>query len=65
MIYTPAELEDLPTIHQGQCCDCKIDDGNGLRVWLCRVAGGVTVERLRGGRWETAAGGCTDTGEEY
>lgn len=62
-IYSPAELEPLPVLHQGQCCDCKIDTGN-MRVWLCRVAGGVTIERYNGQRWETVAGDCTDTGKE-
>lgn len=57
MIYTPAELAKLPTIHQGQCCDCKIDTGD-RRVWLCRVEGGVTIERLTKDGWVTVHGGC-------
>ena len=60
--YQPEDLRELPTIHQGQCCDCKIDTGS-VRVWLCRVAGGVTIENYLGGRWVTVAGDCTDSGE--
>ncbi len=60
-LYSPEELADLPTLCVGQCCSLKIDTGE-MRVWLCRVAGGVTIERYRGGRWETVAGGCYDTG---
>lgn len=63
MIYTPGELSPLPTLHQGQCCDCKIDTGD-MRVWLCRVAGGVTIERYRDGSWQTVHGSCYDAGEE-
>jgi|GEM_PF-2141064 len=58
MIYSPEELQDLPTIHQGHCCDCKIDTGD-MRVWLCRVGGGVTIERYDGRRWNTVEGSCT------
>ena len=61
--YKPSDLEGLPTLHQGQCCDCKIDTGN-VRVWLCRVAGGVTIENCLNGRWVTVAGDCSDTGGE-
>jgi len=57
MIYAPSELKDKPTLHQGQCCDCKIDTRD-MRVWLCRVGGGVTIERLRDGAWVTVDGGC-------
>lgn len=64
MIYTPAELKDLPTIFQGQCCDCKIATKD-MRVWLCRVAGGVTIERYRNNRWDIVHGNCTDTGVTY
>jgi hypothetical protein len=58
-------LKDMPTIHQGQCCDCKVDSG-GIRVWLCRVGGGVTVEQYKpeSGRWESVSGGCQGNGEE-
>jgi hypothetical protein len=58
-LYTPSELAELPTLSTGQCCSLKIDTGS-MRVWLCRVAGGVTIQRLRGGRWSTAQGSCTD-----
>lgn len=62
MKWSASELRALPTLHQGQCCDCKVDSG-GVRVWLCRVAGGVTVEQLTAGRWYTVAGGCEENGE--
>ncbi len=53
-------LEHLPTLHQGQADDCKIDNGQH-RVWLsrCGVEDGepydhkVTIEALIEGRWET------------
>ena len=62
--YSARDLEDLPTIHQGQCCDCKVDSG-GIRVWLCRVGGGVTIEQYKSatGRWEIVSGSC-DASEE-
>lgn len=58
--WTAAELEDMPTLAQGQTCNLKVDDGE-TRVWLCRcgVEDGmpydnqITVERLVKGRWET------------
>ena len=52
-------LESLPTLATGQCCSLKIDDG-ARRVWICRVAGGVTVERYddETGGWKVAEGGC-------
>jgi hypothetical protein len=63
-IYSPSSLEDLPTLCTGQCCSLKIQTER-QRVWLCRVAGGVTIENYdpASGRWETVAGDCTDTGE--
>ena len=54
----PDDIEDLPTLCTGQCCDLKSETRN-RRVWLCRVAGGVTVEALRHGRWETVSGSCS------
>lgn len=59
--YKPVDLQNLPTLHQGQCCDCKIDTGS-VRVWLCRVAGGVTIENYLNGRWVTVSGDCNDRG---
>lgn len=47
-IYPPDYLRDLPDLCIGQCCSLKIDTGK-KRVWLCRVAGGVTVERYKPG----------------
>ena len=52
-IYTLAELEDLPTLAQGQADDLKVDTGT-QRVWLnrCGVEDGepyinkVTIEKL-------------------
>lgn len=54
-----AELEDMPTLSQGQNDDLKIDNFDGERVWLCRssMADGmpwdhmVTVEHYDGQRW--------------
>ena len=63
-IYSPSELENMPTLCVGQCCSLKIDTGN-TRVWLCRVAGGVTIEKYDGSRWNIVAGDCNDTGNEY
>ena len=62
--WSASELVEMPTIHQGQCCDCKIDAG-GVRVWICRVLGGVKVEQYKKstGRWETVAGGCDEGGD--
>jgi hypothetical protein len=62
-IYSPSDLEDLPTLSMGQCCSLKIETAS-MRVWLCRVAGGVTIEKYRDGQWGIVAGDCTDTGEE-
>jgi hypothetical protein len=61
MRWDADSLKELPTLHAGQCCSCKVDTGD-VRVWVCRVAGGVTVEQYnqRLGRWETVAGGCTE-----
>jgi len=55
--YTRDMLEDEPTLYTGQCCNCKVDTGL-MRVWLCRVGGGVTIETLIDGRWEITDGGC-------
>ena len=57
--FDKTALKGMPTIHQGQCCDCKQDTGS-IRVWICRVGGGVTIEQLIDGRWEIVAGGCYD-----
>lgn len=53
-----AELDALPTLHQGQADDCKIETDTE-RVWLSRCTTGdgepwdnkVTVERLVAGSW--------------
>lgn len=53
------ELEELPTITEGQADDLKIDNGDGERVWLsrCTAADGepwdnkVTVETYINGSW--------------
>lgn len=58
--YKPEELEALPVLHQGQCCDCHIDTGS-VRVWLCRVEGGITIENYINGKWLTVAGDCYPT----
>ncbi len=61
MRWNADALREMPTLHTGQCCSCKVDTGN-VRVWVCRVAGGVTVEQYQPdtGRWETVAGGCNE-----
>lgn len=63
-MWDVSTLKTLPTIFQGQCCDCKVND-NGIRIWVCRVAGGVTIEQYkpRSGRWETVQGNCQDSYE--
>lgn len=60
--YTKAELEELPTLCVGQCCSLKVEEPR-RRIWLCRVAGGVSVEHYTPstGRWETALGDCNNT----
>lgn len=52
---TARDLEDIETIEQGHCCNLKLQDRT-TRVWLCRVAGGVTIEALIAGSWVTIAG---------
>ena len=45
--HTRDEIEDLPTLAEGQAADLKIDtDDDGLRVWLNRVSGEIEYERL-------------------
>lgn len=59
MNYTARELDALPRLAQGQAADLKVDDGDGVRVWLHRtgLADGepyehtITVETLTDGRW--------------
>ena len=56
--HTAAELEDLPTLAQGQADDLKIEDGD-YRVWLsrCTIEDGepfndaITVEVCINGSW--------------
>lgn len=62
--YNAEELEDLPTLAQGQADDLKFDDGE-WRVWLCRCDtydgmpynDMITVEGYdpADGKWKTAA----------
>ena len=60
MRYTVAALEAMKTLSVSQADDLKIDDGR-TRVWLARCGiddgaaydNGVTVEKLRNGRWVT------------
>lgn len=62
--YSRSELAALPTLAVGQADDLKIDNGDGVRVWLSRMtrADGehcnhhVSVERFDGERWVTVAG---------
>lgn len=58
MRYRPDDIRDLPTLCVGQCCSLKVET-HDTRVWLCRVADGVTVERLDNGRWYQYDGRCT------
>lgn len=51
-MLTASDLEDLPTLCEGQADDLKIDCGP-TRIWLSRVTGRISVERRIGGRWET------------
>lgn len=47
MKHTREEIEDLPTLAEGQVADLKIDvDDDNLRVWLNRANGRVEYERL-------------------
>ena len=65
--WSAEALRQNKTLHQGQCCDCKIDS-KGVRVWVCRVGGGVTVEQYKPltRRWEVVEGSCNTTeGETY
>lgn len=77
--YTLEELEEMPTISQGQFDNLKYDDGK-VRVWLSRMtrADGanydkqVTVEHLQNGCWvtvesyePTSTGESESTDEEF
>lgn len=54
-------LKELPTITQGHCCNLKQEDEHRRqRVWVCRVGGGITVERMSGGVWKSIGGGCME-----
>lgn len=69
MMYDPAlyrELDELPTLGEGQADDLKIDTGklsvavrhpdgvDGIRVWTHRPTPGyINAERRVGGRWVT------------
>jgi len=58
-IYALDELEAMPTLSQGQADDLKVDEGDGIRIWLsrCSVEDGepcnnkVTIEELQRGSW--------------
>ena len=57
-------LKSLPTLYQGQCGHVKVETP-AVRVWLCRVGGGVTVEQYAGHEgWRVVAGDCMDTADE-
>ncbi len=56
-------LAEMPTLYSGHCCNLKIE-AEDRRVFLCRVGGGVTVERLIDGRWVTVEGGCMVGGSD-
>jgi hypothetical protein len=63
--YTKEELESMPTLCTGQCCSLKVETSTE-RLWICRVGGGISIERYarRTGRWKLVEGGCTAEGEE-
>lgn len=69
MKYTPADIRNLPDLCVAQCCTLKIEE-DGQRIWICRVAGGVTVEtyNTKRGRWNITSGSCSsrsaDTDED-
>lgn len=60
--YTLEQIEEMPTIHQGQYANLKIDTSTE-RVWLSRLTvedgqpynNQVTVEHLADGSWVTVA----------
>lgn len=60
--FTKAELEAMPTLCTGQCCSLKVAEPR-RRVWICRVAGVVSVEHYdpKTGRWTTELGDCNNT----
>ena len=62
--YTTQELEAMPTLCVGQCCSLKVSEPR-RRIWVCRVAGGVSVEHYdpKAGRWETKLGDCENVQE--
>jgi hypothetical protein len=57
--YLPEDLEDMPTLCTGQCCSLKVESERE-RVWLCRVGGGVSIERYNSktGQWRVVEGNC-------
>jgi len=55
---TSLDISSLPVIHEAHCCNCYFDN-NGYRVWVCRCAGGVTIEKNIRGVWTTICGSCT------
>jgi len=56
--YVATDMVPYANLSSGQCCNLKLDTGH-YRVWLCRVAGGVTVERLVAGKWVIFDGSCS------
>lgn len=56
--YTAEDMRHVPTLEKGQCCNLKVDAGT-IRIWLCRVGGGITIETLdANGVWVFEDGGC-------
>lgn len=56
--FSEVALNKLPTLAVGQCCSLKVD-AFPVRVWVCRMGNGVTVETYNPveKRWD-AKGGC-------
>lgn len=62
MIYVASDYVDLPTLCVGQCCSLK-EETPHKRIWVCRVGGGITIERYdrKLHRWYNALGDCYAT----
>ena len=61
-IYSPEDLERMPTLSEGHAHDLKAEEkvrGKPTRFWLSRMTvedgetAAVDVEQLNDGRWET------------
>lgn len=55
--YVATDMVPYATLATERCCHLKLDTGD-VRVFLCRIGGGVTVKRLDNGRWAIFSGSC-------